>query len=208
VNGIKVTSALLSENDIVKVGNTPVPWMNYIHPRPPEPILPFADTAKHAGFWLRFVAYMLDSIILGFGFLILILVYRLAVGSQVNNSFDELFSSNFFGKTGFDVYPASVLSPWSFFTTPFYYLYYIIIVWLYFAAMESSNNQGTLGKMALSLKVTDINGNRISFGRATGRHFAKFLSSLTLMIGYMLAGWTKYKQALHDLIAETLVVRK
>jgi uncharacterized RDD family membrane protein YckC len=56
--------------------------------------------------------------------------------------------------------------------------------------------------------VTDLNGNRISFGRATGRYFGKFISSLTLMIGYMMAGWTRRKQALHDIMAECLVLRR
>lgn len=80
--------------------------------------------------------------------------------------------------------------------------------WLYFALMESSQNQATLGKMALGLKVTDMNGNRLSFGHATGRHFGKYISILTLFIGYILAGVTEKKQALHDMMAGTLVVRK
>jgi uncharacterized RDD family membrane protein YckC len=61
--------------------------------------------------------------------------------------------------------------------------------------------------MALSLRVTDLEGQRISFGRATGRHFAKYVSALTLLIGYIMAGFTERKQALHDMLAETLVVR-
>ncbi len=82
------------------------------------------------------------------------------------------------------------------------------IGWLYFALMESSKNQGTLGKMALGLKVTDMDGNKISFGRATGRYFSKILSGMILMIGYIIAGFTDKKQALHDMIASCLVLRK
>ena len=62
--------------------------------------------------------------------------------------------------------------------------------------------------MALGLKVTDLQGKRISFARATGRHFAKLLSGMILLIGYIMAGLTERKQALHDMIAGTLVVRE
>jgi uncharacterized RDD family membrane protein YckC len=79
--------------------------------------------------------------------------------------------------------------------------------WIYEATMESSSRQATLGKMVLGLKVTDVQGKRISFARATGRTFAKYLSSMILGIGYIMAGLTERKQALHDIIAGTLVWR-
>ena len=72
--------------------------------------------------------------------------------------------------------------------------------------MESSAKQATLGKLALAIKVTDLNGNRISFGRASGRYFAKIISGLIFCIGYIIAGFTEKKQALHDMIANCLVV--
>ena len=84
----------------------------------------------------------------------------------------------------------------------------IILGWLYFALMESSNNRATLGKMALGIIVTDAQGDKISFGKATGRYFAKILSTLILLIGYLMAGWTAKKQTLHDMVADTLVVVK
>ncbi len=74
--------------------------------------------------------------------------------------------------------------------------------------MESSPQQATLGKMALGLKVTDLRGEPISFGKATGRYFGKFVSELILYVGFMMAGWTEKKQALHDIMAGTLVVKK
>lgn len=89
----------------------------------------------------------------------------------------------------------------------FFVLLAIVLVWQYYALQESGVAQGTLGKKIVGLKVTDMKGKRISFGRATGRHFAKIISSITLMIGYMMAGFTEKKQALHDMIADTLVVR-
>jgi uncharacterized RDD family membrane protein YckC len=79
--------------------------------------------------------------------------------------------------------------------------------WLYEAFMESSSYQATLGKMIFGMKVTDLNGNRISFERATGRHFAKWLSGMILCIGYIMVGFTDRKQGLHDLLAGTLVRR-
>lgn len=84
----------------------------------------------------------------------------------------------------------------------------LFVGWLYEAGMESSKYQATLGKMALGMQVTDLNGQRISFGRATGRHFAKILSSMILMIGYIMVGFTERKQGLHDMLAGTLVVKK
>jgi uncharacterized RDD family membrane protein YckC len=85
----------------------------------------------------------------------------------------------------------------------------MIATWLYFAWMESSETQGTLGKMALALIVTDMQGNRISFGRASGRFFAKIITGMVpLAIGYIMAGFTEKKQALHDIIASCLVMRK
>ena len=79
--------------------------------------------------------------------------------------------------------------------------------WLYEALMESSSYQATLGKMIFGMKVTDLYGNRISFARAMGRHFAKFLSGMILCIGFIMVGLTERKQGLHDLLAGTLVRR-
>ena len=80
--------------------------------------------------------------------------------------------------------------------------------WLYFALQESSERQATLGKLAVKIYVTDLQGQRISFGKATGRHFGRILCVLTLCIGYMMAGFTAQKQGLHDMMAGTLVKRR
>ena len=84
----------------------------------------------------------------------------------------------------------------------------IVVGWIYSALMEASNKQATLGKMALGIIVTDEFGNRISFGRATGRHFAKWISAIILLIGYIMVAFTEKKQGLHDMIAGTLVVNR
>ena len=84
----------------------------------------------------------------------------------------------------------------------------IVGIWLYFALQESSEQQATLGKRALNIYVTDLQGRRISFGQATGRHFGKIISGFILGIGYMMAGFTEKKQGLHDIMAGTLVKRR
>ena len=83
----------------------------------------------------------------------------------------------------------------------------IVVDWIYFAYQESSPAQATFGKRALGVKVTNTEGNPISFGRATGRYFAKILSVLTLLIGVIMIAFTSKKQGLHDMIAGTLVVK-
>ncbi|MDP8228496.1 MAG: RDD family protein [Candidatus Electryoneaceae bacterium] len=82
----------------------------------------------------------------------------------------------------------------------------LLLGWLYYALMESSVRQATLGKMAIGIIVTDINGGRISFARATGRYFSKCISAIILLIGYIMAGLSAKKQALHDMIADCLVI--
>lgn len=84
----------------------------------------------------------------------------------------------------------------------------ILLCWLYFAWCESSGMQATLGKRLLGLKVTDVNGVRLQFGRATLRFFCRFLSALPLFLGYFFALLNPARQALHDLLASTRVVAR
>ena len=82
-------------------------------------------------------------------------------------------------------------------------------LWLYFAGFESSPQQSTLSGRFLGTKVTDIQGEPLTFTRATSRHFAMYLSALTpIAIGYLMAFWTKRRQTLHDYLTSTVVVRK
>jgi uncharacterized RDD family membrane protein YckC len=84
----------------------------------------------------------------------------------------------------------------------------LLVWWLYSALMESSPLQATLGKRALGLKVTDVNGVRLFFGRASARFFAKLLSTSLLGIGFLMVAWTKNKQGLHDMVGGSLVYRR
>tara|TARA_Y100000588_G_scaffold395307_1_gene522865 strand:- start:5198 stop:5641 length:444 start_codon:yes stop_codon:yes gene_type:complete len=84
----------------------------------------------------------------------------------------------------------------------------VIVSWIYFAAFESSAKQGTPGKIALGIIITDLNDNRISFGKASGRYFGKFISSLIIGIGFLMVAFTHKKQGLHDMMAGCLVKNK
>ena len=136
---------------------------------------------QYAGFWIRFWASIVDSIIWT---PLLVLVY-------LKFTFDAIVIGAGGGESlAFLYFLLSVLTPW-----------------LYHALFEAGKWQATPGKRLLGVYVTDLNGQRISFGRATGRYFSKFLSSLILGIGYIIAGLTHNKQSLHDKIASTLVYR-
>ena len=155
---------------------------------------------RYAGFWKRLVAYFIDSIIISVASGILLIPFLAVVGLGIFSMHDSDLSYDTDTAVGLII--AMIAG-------------YLVLVagiaiagWLYFALMESSSQQGTLGKMALGVKVTYMVGNRISFGRATGRYFAKMISSLTLGVGYLMAGFTQQKQALHDIIAGCLVVNK
>jgi uncharacterized RDD family membrane protein YckC len=158
---------------------TPAAQINYYNPS--------GAVVMFAGFWLRFVAFVIDSIVLW--------VPEHAVSSLLQETVRLPIPMSH----GIPLIPTpSSMSA----------LMTNAIDWLYFALMESSSYQATLGKMACGLIVTDSTGARISFGRASGRYFAKMISAMILYIGYMMAGWTERKQALHDMIAGTIVIRK
>jgi uncharacterized RDD family membrane protein YckC len=92
------------------------------------------------------------------------------------------------------------------FTDEMRLLFSVVCSWLYYALLESSEKQATLGKMALGLRVADESGAAIGFGRATGRYFSKFLSGLLLGIGFIMILFTEKRQGLHDKIAGTVVL--
>ncbi|GMW02968.1 MAG: RDD family protein [Candidatus Hydrogenedentota bacterium] len=83
----------------------------------------------------------------------------------------------------------------------------IVIYWLYFALQESGSYSATYGKRLVGIFVTDVDGNPISFGRATVRHFSKIISSLVCCAGYLMQPFTARKQALHDIIAGCVVIQ-
>lgn len=146
--------------------------------------------ATYGGFWERFAAWLIDAIILA------------VVGGTIGAIFGGLLGGMMFAGGSSDVNTASILANLGGNAIG------IVLNWLYYAIMESSSRQATVGKMALGLVVTDENGYQLGFGRATGRYFAKYLSVLILGFGFLMVGWTQRKQGLHDMIASTLVLRK
>lgn len=155
------------------------------------------DTS-YAGFWLRFVAYIIDAVILSFIEFLLIIPALGLLG--INIAFLE--AAQLEEAEWVLLLPALVSAGAGLYLSAF------LISWLYFALFQSGARQATIGKMALGLVVTDIDGARINFAKASLRYFCKIISSAILMIGYIMAGFTEQKQALHDIIANTLVVRK
>jgi uncharacterized RDD family membrane protein YckC len=160
---------------------------------------PVASTAPpvvhYAGFWRRFVAYCVDRLILFIPDAILTAIFGLQVFSLFNIGSGGVDFD--YGQIGALIASAIWLGILSF-----------LIQLLYYALFESSRLRATPGKMALGIVVTDLEGRQVSFGRALGRNLGKILSSLILCIGYIMAGLTAKKQALHDMMADCLVVMK
>lgn len=148
----------------------------------------------YAGFWLRFVAWFIDAIILWIvtSFITLPLIAESGIRNILLNHPPQT--------------PEELIAFMGTFSK--FFILGIVIKWLYYALLESSAWQATIGKKTLGLEVTDMAGHRISFGRATGRFFGKIISAMIFLIGYIMAGFTARKQALHDMMAGCLVLRK
>ncbi len=157
---------------------------------------------KYAGFWLRVAAYLIDSLVMSAGGLLIAIpviigIVGFAVGLEgVENPEDILESGRWMYVGGIIglILLASLLG--------------LVMGWLYYALMESSKYGGTLGKIAVGIKVVDMNGNKVTFGKATGRYFSRIVTNMTLFVGYIMAGFTEKKQALHDIIAGCLVITR
>ena len=148
-------------------------------------MFPSYNEPPYAGFWLRFLAYLIDSLLmsvvfcpLGFG------VGLVGAAAEVDQNSPAWAGINL------------LLNGVS-----------ILAGWLYFALMESSSWQATVGKKLLKLKVTDMNGYPLTFGNATGRYFGKILSGMICFIGFIMVAFTEKKQGLHDMLAGTLIVK-
>jgi uncharacterized RDD family membrane protein YckC len=138
---------------------------------------------KYAGFWKRLVAFVVDLGVTSIIFFGLAIIAPILLGPSL-------------GVPRGSVILASGAVAW------------LVITWLYWALMESSSKQGTLGKGLLGIVVTDAEGNRMSFRKATVRHLAKVASALPVLAGFVMAGFTAKKQGLHDLITGSRVVVK
>jgi uncharacterized RDD family membrane protein YckC len=149
---------------------------------PPPPVWDSRPTGAtqvaYGGFWIRFLAYIIDAIVLGIAGGILGAILGISFMSTDVRHYDPTIN-----------------------------LVSLVIAWLYFALFESSARGATPGKMALSLRVVTGDGQRLSFLNATGRYFAKFVSAAILCIGFIMIGFTERKRGLHDMMANTLVIK-
>lgn len=150
---------------------------------------PAEDPALFAGFWLRVAAVVIDAVVLTAAYMVLLVVLSLgAVGMALGTNGQPGAAAPMLG---------NLLLLW---------IAWLAIPWLYTALFESSARQATPGKLAVRIKVTDLQGRRLSFARATGRYFAEWITGMTFGVGYVMVAFTKKRQALHDMIAGTLVV--
>ena len=153
---------------------------------------------EYAGFWLRFLAFLIDNVVMGIAFVLILipLIFLTGLGGFIGTIHpDEDFNDvGIFMLIGL-IFLAATVS--------------LVFTWLYHALMESSEWQATVGKKVLGLVVTDMAGQRVSFWRATARHFAKIITNMVpAFVGYIMAGFTEKKQALHDMLAGCLVLRR
>ena len=146
------------------------------------------SSTNYAGFWIRACAGTIDVVLEAAGALVLTVAIDFLLGR-----FGPLLGlSPFTSKVATGIAFILILAVGS---------------WLYCAFAESSCWRATIGKRILGLQVVTAEGGKISFGQATVRHLMKFLSLFILTIGFMMAGWTKRRQALHDIPSDCLVIR-
>ncbi len=160
-----------------------------------QAVLSAPPTVAYAGFWKRFFAYLIDKLLIGVvSGILAVPVIAIGIAGSANppDNPDD----------------TSVLAALLVGMILLLALVSLVLEWLYYAFMESSAKQATLGKMVLGIMVVDMEGGRVSFARATGRYFGKILSGLLLCIGFIMAGFSQQKQALHDLLSQCLVVNR
>jgi uncharacterized RDD family membrane protein YckC len=174
---------------------------------PAAPQIPYADPAglavsrgfTYAGFWLRVVASFIDGLVMSLALGVLLVPLIFLTG----------FAANFEALAQHQGQPDPALIGGFIMIILVFAVISVIVQWLYHAYLESGDKQATWGKQALGLYVTDLVGARVTFGRASGRFFGKMVTGMIpLGIGYVMAGFTERKQALHDMIASCLVLRR
>jgi uncharacterized RDD family membrane protein YckC len=143
---------------------------------------------RYAGFWRRFSAWIVDLV------LITIATVPVAIGLIW---IMEALHGDLRMKLGHARYLAGLGAVFS----------WVIGGWLYNAQMLSSDRQATYGKRFLGLRVITGRGRKVSYAQASARHFAEFLSAFIGFFGFIVAAFTRRRQALHDIVADTVVVQ-
>jgi uncharacterized RDD family membrane protein YckC len=157
-----------------------------------------AALEDYAGFWKRVVAYIIDAIVLYIPNLLIMQAFGDGAAKETLQQALLTAGAN----------PDTVLAAYGHYyeTMRAAIALTSLLAWMYFAFCESSAWQATVGKLAMGIRVTDLEGRRISFPRALGRYAAKILSAMALLIGFLMVAWTRRKQGLHDMLANTLVL--
>ena len=154
----------------------------------PLPGSAFPPVARHyAGFWIRFVAIVIDGIILSIAGAIVGLpfgMYSMGIPHDMPDSGTSFIGTLFLVRV---VALAIAIA---------YYAYFL------------TKHGGTPGKLALGLRVINADGGPVSIGQAIGRYFCYWLDTITLFIGFIIAAFDSQKRALHDMICSTRVIYK
>jgi len=158
-------------------------------------------TENYAGFGQRFLAWIIDIV-----FILVLDIFIMGL-TGLNEGVRMIYQflrgypmTDRYGEVVYTMVPTQVIYAIT--------VLLILVPWLYYAFLESSKNQATLGKIAVRIAVTDLHGGRITFSRATLRFFAKVLSILTFFIGFIIIAFTRQKQGLHDIIAGCLMYQQ
>jgi uncharacterized RDD family membrane protein YckC len=187
----------------------PSPAYSPVPPAPPAPPYAAAPATSfgssavaalndYAGFWKRLAAYILDALVL---YIPNTILSNMLGASKAAEAYVQ-------AKIAAGDDPHLVLQALDTYMNALWpaLIAQTLLAWLYFGLCESSAWQGTVGKLALGIRVTDMDGKRISFMRATGRYFGKIVSAMMLCFGFLMIAWTRQKQGFHDMLAKTLVL--
>jgi len=168
-------------------------------PPSPPPFLGVTDVAapEYAGFWLRFGAWVIDYLILIVPFTAISLGMGL---SAIAGAFLEQMKTD--QVAAFEAYATAML--------PITYVL-MVVGFVYYTLFEASKWQATPGKMAVGIRVTGTDGQRISLARSAGRNAIRLTNVLRFpvplpLICYVVAAFTERKQGVHDLLAHTYVL--
>lgn len=146
---------------------------------------------KYASFWLRFLAFVIDMLIVLVIQLVLLIPFIGIIGYEMSYTGLGDISEGTILTLGFGLY-----------------LTFMLISWLYFALFHASSTHATIGKMIVGIKICHAHSRDLSFSRTSLRYVSKYMSFAILLIGFVIAAFTPKRQALHDFIANTIVIKK
>jgi uncharacterized RDD family membrane protein YckC len=149
---------------------------------------------RYAGFWIRFLARLIDGVLLG----VINAVIRIPLGIMLGAGFG--------GAASLDRGPASLVFLPAAMGLIGISVIISIALGVAYEVYFVSTRGGTIGKLVLGLRIVRADGAPITTGLALGRYFAQWLSAAILMIGYIMAGFDAEKRALHDHICQTRVI--